>query len=201
MTFRFGRALLFSSILLGILQLRAQVSPQPAASDMIKLRSVEAKEVASPKYAAEVRGESLKRDGRLEWLMVKAVWDTIPRWTDEVTFTFYVALKGNAADLPQGAAEVNLFSGTVTLVNVPQSKQGETTMFLDPYTLARYGEVQAVAVVINVNGQTAAGMAEPKSSEASQWWTRETPNETPLLTRDKTPYALIEVDKQNTIKN
>lgn len=198
---RVTRIALLSFLLAGTSHIFAQTAAtEIPVSQMIRLRTVEAKAISSPNYNVEVRTESLKRDGSLRWLMVKAVYDTMPKWTDEITLTFYVVLKGKAEDLPQGAKEINLFSGTVTVVNVPRSKDNETSMFLDPYTLARYGEPTHVAVVVTINGQPAAGMAEPSSSAASQWWTKETPNQTPLLTRDKTPYALVEIDKQNTIK-
>lgn len=198
---RVMRTAIFCMLLAGTSEIFAQTAAtEIPPSQMIRLRSVEAKQISSPNYNVDVRTESLKRDGSLKWLMVKAVYDTMPKWTDEITLTFYVVLKGKAEDLPQGAKEINLFSGTVTVVNVPRSKQAETTMFLDPYTLARYGEPTHVAVVMTINGQPAAGMAEPSASAASQWWTKETPNQTPLLTRDKTPYAFVEIDKQNTIK-
>ena len=198
---RVTRIAIFSLLFIGASRIYAQtaVTEIPVAQ-MIRLRTVEAKEISSPNYNVDVRTESIRRDGSLKWLMVKAVYDTMPKWTDEITLTFYVVLRGKVDDLPQGAKEINLFSGTVTVVNVPRTKESETTMFLDPYTLARYGEPTHVAVVVTINGQPAAGMAEPSSSAASQWWTKETPNQTPLLTRDKTPFAFVEIDKQNTIK-
>lgn len=198
---RVARITIVGIFLLGISHLYAQTAvTEIPVTQMIRLRTVEAKPVSSPQYAVDIRAESIKRDGSLKWLMVKAVYDTYPNWTDEITLTFYVVLKGKPENLPVGAKEINLFSGTVTVVNVPKSKEAETAMFLDPYTLARYGEPTHVAVVMNINGQLAAGMAEPAASAASQWWTKETPNQTPLLTRDKTPYAFVEIDKQNTIK-
>lgn len=198
---RVTRIAIFSLLFIGASRIYAQtaVTEIPVAQ-MIRLRTVEAKEISSPNYNVDVRTESIRRDGSLKWLMVTAVYDTMPKWTDEITLTFYVVLRGKVDDLPQGAKEINLFSGTVTVVNVPRTKESETTMFLDPYTLARYGEPTHVAVVVTINGQPAAGMAEPSSSAASQWWTKETPNQTPLLTRDKTPFAFVEIDKQNTIK-
>ncbi len=198
---RIGRIAIFSGLLLGILPSRAQNAPVNPA-EMIRIRSIEAETIASPKYSADVRGESLSRDGRLDWLMVKVIYDTAPKWTDEITFTFYVVLKGKAEDLPRGANELNMFSETVTIVNVPQVRNGETSVFLDPYTLARYGEPTHVAVVVSINGQSAGQFANPPlaANAPAGWWDRETPNQTPLLTRDKTPYALIEIDKQNTIK-
>jgi hypothetical protein len=93
-----------------------------------------------------------------------------------------------------------MFTGTVTLVNVPESRQAVTSMYLDPYTLMRYGEITNAAVVININGELAAGMAEPASSAQSQWWTKMTPNQTQLLNISETPYAFVEIDKQFSIQ-
>lgn len=196
---RIGHIVLLSFLLLGTYPLGAQ-TPQINPAELINLDSIEAELIYSPKYAVDIRGKSVDRDGKLEWLMVKAEYDTVLQWTDEITFTFYVLLEGDVQNLPEGAEPMNIFSGTVTVVNVPRVRDGETTMFLDPYTLARYGKPTYVAVVVTIDGKTAAGMAYPESSTASEWWKKKTPNQTPLLTRDKTPYALIEIDKQNTIK-
>lgn len=199
MNYRLGRIVLLSILLTGTHSLTAQTIPlQPA--DMIKLGSIEAETIASPRYAVDIRAQSIDRDGDLDWLMVKAEFATALQWTDEITFTFYVLLEGNIENLPTGADPKNIFSGTVTIVNVPRVRDGEVTMFLDPYTLARYGKPTHAAVVVTIDGKPAAGMANPESSAASQWWTKKSPNRTPLLTRDKTPYVLVEIDKQNTIK-
>ncbi|WFB37619.1 hypothetical protein P3T73_07580 [Kiritimatiellota bacterium B12222] len=201
---KFGRTAVLSFLLLGTFALKSQLSAQPSAqltpSEMIQIRSVEAEKIASPRYAVDVRGQSTKNDGSLQWLEVSVEFDTRLKWTDEITFTMYVVLQGKPENLPEGAQPVNMFSGTVTIVNVPQVKKGNLSMYLDPYTLARYGEPTHVAVVATIDGEPAAGIAEPSSSAASQWWTRQTPNATPLLSRDKTPYIFVEIDGQNTIQ-
>lgn len=201
MMLKVARVLCVGCFLLGTFQLKAQNSGQVvAAKDLIRLRSVEAEPISSPNYAVEIRSQSVSRDGQLKWLRVQTEYDTAKKWTDEITITFYVVLKGKVADLPEGAPELNMFTGTVTLVNVPKSRQAQTSMYLDPYTLARYGEVSNAAVVININGELAAGLAEPSSSAQSQWWTKMTANQTQLLNISETPYAFVEIDKQFSIQ-
>lgn len=201
MRFKAGRVLIISCFLFGAFQLKAQNSGQRVpAKDLIRLRSVEAEVISSPNYSVDIRSTSVSRDGLRKWLRVQAEYDTAKEWTDQITFTFYVVLKGDKDDLPEGAPELNMFSGTVTVVNVPESRQAVTSMFLDPFTLARYGEVTNVAVVININGELAAGMAEPSSSAQSQWWTKMSPNQTQLLNISDTPYMLVEIDKQFNIQ-
>jgi hypothetical protein len=174
----------------------------PAASELIRLRGVSAETTFSPDFSYSLRGRSTQRDGRANWLKVEAEFATAPNWIDEITFTFYVVLRGNANDLPEGARENNLFSGTVTYIHVPQSRRMVANMFLDPNTLARYGQPTYTAVVVAINGEPAARMADPAidPEEPNLWWSRETPNEVPLLSRKETPFALVEHDHLPTIK-
>jgi hypothetical protein len=179
--------------------LLAQTPPPPAAN-LLRVTDIEAEEISTPDYDASVRGRSTSRDGRLEWLQVRAEYATSQEWTDQVTFTFYVALRGEAENLPEGASPTNVFSGSVSLINVPKGKDHVVDMFLDPYTFARYGEVFAVAVEVEVNGQPAALSTDPESLAARRWWESETPNVVPLMTRYESPYRLIEIDKQGVLQ-
>jgi len=201
MMLKFARVLCVGCFLLGTFQLKAQTpSDQIPAKDMIRLRDVTAEAIRTPNYSVDIQSQSVTRDGIRRWLRIQAVYDTSQDWTDEITFTFYVVLKGKAKDLPEGAPELNMFTGTVTVVNVPKSRQAVTAMYLDTFTLARYGEVSNAAVVININGELAAGLAEPSSSAQSQWWTKMTANQTQLLNISETPYAYVEIDKQFSIQ-
>jgi hypothetical protein len=187
-----------SLLLAGSLRLTAQPAvTAPPAAQLLRVESVDAGSVVTPQYDVNVRGMSTQRDGRRSWLMVVSEYKTAPEWIDEVTVTFYVALRGDPEDLPEGAKPVNLFSGTVTYMNVKKGDH-QATMFLDPNTFERFGEVEAVAVVINVDGQLAGGMADPRTTV--KWWERETPNAIPLLKRNESPWALIEMEQHETIK-
>lgn len=173
-------------------------SPQPPASQFIRLRELNAEPINSPHYDVNLRERSPQRDGRREWLQVIAEYDTALEWTDQITFTFYVALKGDPKDLPEGSKPTNVFSGTVTYVNVPKGSKQLVDMFLDANTFERYGEVFAVAIEVQLNGENAAFDTEPKNLAARRWWETETPNAIPLLPRSETPFQMVEIDRQGT---
>jgi len=177
--------------------LLAQNTPEIPVSQLIRVQDVDAGSVNTPQYDVSVRGMSIQRDGRRDWLMARAEYKTSQEWTDEITVTFYVVLKGDPDDLPEGARPLNMFSGTVTYMNV---KKGDhvATMFLDPNTFERFGDIEAVAVIFNIDGQLAGGATEPSTNV--KWWERESPNAIPLLNRSESPWALIEMERHETIK-
>jgi hypothetical protein len=175
---------------------QAPVAP-PTAASLINIRNVQATSVKSPEYSVSVSGMSTKRDGRQNWMMVSAEYDILPPWTDEVTFTFYVVLEAKAGDLKARSELKNMFTGTVTYMNVKRGRH-MATMFLDPNTFERYGRPIAVSVVVNVEGQAAGGAANPTTQTA--WWTTQTPIAIPLLRRDESPFRFVEIEAHNTIK-
>ncbi len=193
------RTFVLMSIAIAGGRLLAQNTPQVPASQLLRVEEVEAGNVKTPEYDVSVQGMSIKRDGRRDWLMARAEYKTAKEWTDEVTVTFHVVLKADPKDLPAGARPFNLFSGTVTYMNV---KKGDhvATMFLDPNTFERYGKIEAVAVVFSVDGEEAEWKAEPQPRPDNLWWERESANAIPLLKRSESPWALIEMERHETIK-
>ena len=190
-------AILLAVLFFG-LSIHAQAPGRQIPVDqLIRLGDVEAEGVSTPQFDYNVRGMSTKRDGRMEWLMVRAEYRTAKEWTDEVTITFYVVLRGDEDDLPEGAGNPNMFTGTVTYVNVRKGDH-EATMFLDPNTFERYGEVVAAAAVVSIEGQDAGFMADPRPQ--NPWWETQTPVATPLLDRSESPWALIEIEKHGTLQ-
>ncbi len=175
----------------------AQAPATPPATALVNIRSVQGAPVKTPEYSVGVSGMSTKRDGRQNWLMVSAEYDIIPAWSDEITFTFYVVLEAKAGDLKPGSPEKNMFTGTVTYMNVKRGRH-MATMFLDPNTFERYGRPIAVAVVANLEGQPAGGAANPSTQTA--WWSSQTPVAIPLLRRDESPFRFVEIEAHNTIK-
>jgi len=172
------------------------VAPAIPAAQKIQIRSVKFEADKTPEYAVSVRGGT-KRDGKADWLKVTCEYDILPLWTDEVTFTFHVALDGTPANLGPERKTRNLFTGSVTYQNVKQGRH-ISTMFLDPNTFERFGTPLAVAVLVDVGGEAAGGKAQPETTV--QWWTKEAPQAISLLRRDETPWRFVEVDLNNTIK-
>lgn len=190
-----------------LVPLSAQQRPQPrppgqaeaTAANMINIRGVSMDSVFTPEYSYNLRGQSTRRDGRASWLQVSMEFDTAPNWIDEMTFTFYVVLRGNARDLPEGSPEVNMFSGSVTYMNVKQGRH-TATMFLDPNTFERYGSPEGLAVTVQIDGNAAGGRVEPQRTAESRWWTTQTPLPISLMRRDETPFVFVEIEQNPTIK-
>jgi hypothetical protein len=170
---------------------------EPAVDQLIRMTKVDYSAVYTPQFEVGVRGMSTQRDGRKQWLMMTAEYKTAMEWTDEVTVTFYVVLEGQEKDLPRGSNTRNLFTGTVTYVNLPKGDH-VSTMFLDPQTFARYGKVIASAALVDVDGRSAG--VETKPSSTVKWWEGQSPNQIPLAKRSDTPWALVEIEKHDTIK-
>jgi len=169
-----------------------------AASDMVRLLDMEWEEVDAPQYDANARILPLNRGARLDWLQIQAEYATALDWTDEITFTFYVALNGDPENLPEGSSPRNVFSGSVTFINLPKGRDHKVDMFLDPYTFERFGDVFAVAVEVEVNGEAAGILTEPQELAVHRWWESQTPNYIPLLPRHESPFRLVEVEQQAT---
>jgi len=174
------------------------VPAQSGSKDLI-LKNVEHDKVQTPQYSVRVSGSS-KSDGKMNWLVLAAEYQTAPRWLDEVTVTYSVMLEGDLTDLPEAAkTPFTMFRGSVSYINVAKGRY-ESNMFLDPYTFARYGDVKAVHVSVTLNGEEVAQFAEPRSLATSEWWKKQTPNAIPLLNRTETPWRFIEVEAHGTIK-
>ncbi len=196
-----SRFLLLTALLIPVAGLRPQVpaAPEIPANQMVRIRNVQGGEMATPEYSVSVRGTSTRRDRGRSWLVLTSEFDTQAPWLDEITFTFYVVLEAKPGDLPPGAPTKNLFSGSVTYMNVKRG-QHVASVYLDPNTFERYGRPTHVAVIANIEGQQAGGAAQPPSSAQAQWWRSQTPHAIPLLRRDQTPFVNVEIESHNTIK-
>lgn len=175
-------------------------SAQYATPQQVPLlvRKVSTDTTVTPSYNVKVRGAN-KSDGRKTWLTLHTLYDTAPRWIDEVTFTYYVVLKAKSPeDVGPGGEQMNMFSNSVTYQNVKRGTKHESSMFMDPDTFERFGEVQAMAVVITIDGEVVAKIKQPESDK--DWWEGRPAHPSPLLRRDETPFRFIEMDYRPRIK-
>lgn len=171
---------------------------QVPVEQLIRLEEVSSDMVRTPEFDYRVRGMSTRKDGRKEWLQVKVSYRTAKEWTDDITITFYAVLEGDEDDLPRGSETRNMFTGTVSYVNVPKGDH-QATMYLDPDTAERYGDVIALAALVTIDGRSAGNpLMEPRAQRP--WWEEQTPVAYPLLNRSETPWGLVEMDQHNTIK-
>ena len=165
----------------------AQQTAAPAK--IVKIRKIEQRKAITPEYQL-LKGQFMGQTR--EWLAVNTQYRTDPEWIDELTFTYYILVRSKT-----GAKKLTLFKGDVTYINVAKGDH-KSDMYLHPSTLARYGDVEGVAVVINAQGRVVDMDSLPSS--AKRWWEQFTPVDGYVLNRMQTPFAMINFDDYEAIR-
>jgi hypothetical protein len=185
--------LLIATIAVLILPLSSIVSAQEAApaGNQVKIRKITPNsKVATPEYKL-LTGQVMSQTRN--WFQVLVDYDTSPEWMDDLTFTYYIVCESKT-----GATKFTLFRGEVTYVNIQKGKH-RSDMYLHPSTIARYGVVQRVGVVISSQGRVLAMESLP-STGSPRWWEQLTPQDGYVLNRMQTPFAMIYFDDYEAIK-
>ncbi|HMP75898.1 MAG TPA: hypothetical protein PKE12_06350 [Kiritimatiellia bacterium] len=171
---------------------RAQAPGAPATP--LVIRKVDAKPVNSPEY--QIRNIPITPRG-LRWLQVVVDYEVAPEWVDEATFTYYVLLKAKRAE--PGRSPFTLFKGDITYVNIARGRR-KADIYMHPSTLARFGDIERLAVVVNVGGRMVALDGQPTGTAAQRWWEQLAPQDGYLLNRMQTPFAMVNSDDFEAIK-
>ncbi|MFH0909207.1 MAG: Amuc_1102 family pilus-like protein [bacterium] len=158
----------------------------------LSINKIEGKKVMTPEY--QVSKSQFKARTR-EWFQIITTYETKPEWVDEVTFKYYVLVKDKGGEV---GSRQSLFSGEVTYINVEKGKH-KSDVYLHPSTISRFGEVQAVAVMVSVQGRVEAIESLPTSNE--RWWEKLTPVDGMLLNRMQTPFAMLYFDDYEAVKS
>ena len=143
---------------------------------------------------------SSKRSGSREWAELSVIYDTDPEWLDEVTFQYYVLLRG------QAGAEYTLLKGVVTYVDVERGRAHQGVAYVRPAALARYGEIAGVAVEAKVKGEVVSVLSEGRLGANKplplEWWKNPNliPKEGYIVDKSKTPFILINFDNFEALK-
>ena len=174
-----------------ILPLSSTVSAQEAAapSGQVKIKKiVPNSKVPTPEYKL-LTGQVMSQTRN--WFQVNVDYETDPEWMDDLTFTYYIVSQNKAG-------KFTLFRGDVTYVNIQKGKH-RSDMYLHPSTIARYGVVQRVGVVVSSQGRVLAMESLP-STGSPRWWEQLTPLDGYALNRMQTPFAMIYFDDYEAIK-
>jgi len=164
----------------------------PGSRSPIAVRKVDGGKAATPVFSVKGPGTATSRSK--DWFQVYAEYDTEVEWVDELSFTFYVLVKGRTKDVPP----FSLFKGEVSYIHIPQGRKHMADMFLHPNIIARFGDVDRVAVEVRQGGRVLERGGKPALTEA--WWERLSPIEGVLLNRGQTPFALVNIDDYEIIK-
>lgn len=155
----------------------------------IKIRKLDVDEVKPPVYSTNYSGGG----GGDKWVQVTVEYNTLPEWIDRLEFRYFVMVESKRG-------ERRRFTGDVAYVDIQRGSH-ESTMFLRPRTLARYGKPKGVAVEVSYHGEILLQEAEPKARGNVRWW-RDTkyPQKTGyLLNRAQTPFIFIRYDDHEII--
>ena len=182
--------LLGGSLVLSASAQMAGAMGNPAAANIIKIRKMTPVKERTPLYKTSVAGQAAGRAP--EWWRVVVEFETSPDWIDELEFTYYAYLEDQSnKGLPV------MYRGTVTYMNVAKGRH-MSDMFLHPSTVVRRGLVKQIAVVVKVKG---AVVAMESSAQQPNWWDRFPPVDGVLMSRDQTPFAVIDYDAYEYIRS
>lgn len=169
---------------------RGQGPAGPAAPASIK--NIAGSTVQTPEYTIK-KSQTAARTR--DWFQIVTVYDTEPDWLDDIQFTYYVLVR--AKNPRPNEPPQRLFKGEVSYINVAKGRH-KSDMYLHPSTLARFGDVQAIAVLISVQGRLVAMESKPASNQ--RWWEQLQPQDGVLLNRMQTPFAMLYFDDYEAVK-
>jgi hypothetical protein len=172
-----------------------------------KILKVEPNFLESPIYSGpryDKRGARAK-----SWLEIEVSFEWQPRlrdpkYTDELTFNYYILLKNRSPQYPQGT----LLVGSVTHTSIPQEKNMHSVVYVSPRTLERFfdgkvpGNVEQalvdVGVTIMKQGQQVASTSW--KSKSGDWWPQFQQTPGFVLNKNETPFASLAWDYYEAIK-
>jgi hypothetical protein len=172
-----------------------------------KILKIEPDFLESPAYSGvryDKRGTRAK-----DWLEIEVTFEwqprlRDPRYTDELTFNYYILLKNKSSQYPQGT----LLVGSVTHTSIPQERDMHSVVYISPRTLERFfdgnvpGNVEQalvdVGVTITKQGQEVA--ATSWKSRSGSWWPQFQQTPGFVLDKNGTPFAPLAWDYYEAIK-
>ncbi len=185
---------------------RATAQPDPDDDRLVMIiQSIEGvgrrERVPTPQYRTSI--PERRPAVRGEWGRITTKYDTSPEWIDDLTFEYFALLVREERGEPP---QYSLFRGTVVYMEIEQGRGKESTAFLRPRTLRRYGEMIGIAVEVSHEGEVVAVESQELRGSVAEgqeeWWRN--PNLTPrdgyILNRSETPFALINYDLYESIR-
>ena len=187
--------------------LNSVVLLQAQANTEFTITKIDPQIVTTP--AVTYSGATQKATRPKNWMEVEVTFSWLPRMTtekfsDDVTFNYYVLLSNKSVAFPQGT----LLTGQVTHTSLP-AKQNDlkTVMYLSPRSMERLfdGKIPAsasaaivdIGVTISRQGQV---VAEKSLKGNGQWWPQYQQTAGYLLNKSETPFASLNSDYYEAVK-
>ena len=139
--------------------------------------------------------EQFKLEKPALWLDVEAEFISLPEFTDELTFKYFILINGK------------LLTGEVTHVNIPAGRENRSVMYVAPVALARWNNnrplgptsVQNVAVQIIQNGAVKSELSLMRA--APRWYNAAQGISGFVLNKNETPFAPLYWERYPQIKS
>ncbi len=187
----------------------AEVSANGQAQNTeFKILRVEPSFLESPTYSGprfDKRGAKAK-----SWLEVETTFEwqsrlKEPRYTDELTFNYYILLRSRSPQSPQGT----LLVGSVTHMNIPQEREMHSVVYVNPRTLERFfdgkippnAEQALVDVGVTITNQGQQVASASWKSRSGDWWPQFPQTPGFVLNKNETPFAPLAWDYFESIKD
>ncbi len=159
----------------------------------ISIRKLMTGMTRTPEYTAKTKG-SLRERTR-DWAEIVCLYDTMPDFIDELEFTYYVIMKTNNTREP-----FVLLKGVVTYIHIEKGRH-QSTMYIHPSVLARYGAIDGVAVEVRGGGRLLAVESEGASGRRYQQALQQlAAREGHVMNPMQTPFAMLGYDNNEMMK-
>jgi len=158
------------------------------AGDDVRIRRLIDEKWKTPEYQVKRAPQERSR----EWLKLYVLYETRPEFIDELEFTYYVLMRTKDSREPYV-----LLKGSITYVNIERGRH-QSTMYIHPSVLARYGNYDGMAVEVKMQGRPVA--VDATSNQYRKWLEQLSPRDNYVLRAMDTPFAFIGSDNDEMVK-
>lgn len=195
------------AVLAAAVVLSAGTFVQAQSNSEYKITKVDSNLLESPTFTGVRYDKRGYKPGN--WLEIEVTFDwrpkaKEPKYTEELTFNYYILLKNKSQQFPQGS----LLVGSVTLTSIPQANNMHTVVYVSPRSLERFFDgkvpangaavVEAVGVTISKQGQLVSEFST--GNFRPQWWSQFQQVPGYVLNKSETPFGPLAWDYYEAIK-
>ena len=169
--------------------------PQPNKTAMVR----------TPEYNVNVQNTMPKVSKKpREWALLEVKYETGSKWTDELSFNYYVMTK---AKNEEGKDAYSFYTQTLRYVDVPKGEH-MSCVGIPPSLVERYGEPVAIALeIVGKDGAVLDSKNEALMQLPKEWWkdskvldNTSVTRRNGMVDRSKTPFALINADDYEVVQ-
>lgn len=171
----------------------ASASAQDVTPRDVTIRRLSYNSTRTPEYTARTRGTL--RERIRDWGEIVCQYETQPEFINELEFTYYVIMRTKNPREP-----FVLLKGSITYVYIAKGRT-QSTMYLHPSVLERFGTVEGIAVEIRAGGRLIAVETDgPRGRDYQQAVQQLPTRDNHVLPPSQTPFAMLGFDNNEMVK-